>query len=131
LDGPLHLLSDSSKHAVLVKHGTRLGLKNKTKKALDGSAEKALKAFETEWKKKATPDMDCEECKAGDAKWVTNEDAPVCQCCETKFSMLKRRHHCRRCGLVICGDCNSKKAKSGGKSTVKVCDGCFNLISLK
>jgi len=25
--------------------------------------------------------------------------------CETKFNLVKRRHHCRACGWIICGKC--------------------------
>ena len=44
------------------------------------------------------------------AMWVPKKFAPVCQRCKvTKFSVLNWRHHCRRCGLVICGDCGCTK----------------------
>ena len=36
------------------------------------------------------------------AEWVPNKDANNCQCCATKFSPVKRKHHCRLCGHVIC-----------------------------
>merc|ERR1719312_873550 len=29
--------------------------------------------------------------------------------CEAKFTMVKRRHHCRACGKVLCGSCCSNK----------------------
>jgi len=33
--------------------------------------------------------------------WVPDADAPNCMQCEIKFTVLKRRHHCRACGKVI------------------------------
>lgn len=31
-------------------------------------------------------------------------------CCqESTFSMFNRRHHCRRCGRVVCQNCSSKR----------------------
>jgi hypothetical protein len=32
--------------------------------------------------------------------WVPDADAPNCMQCEIKFTVLKRRHHCRACGKV-------------------------------
>ena len=34
-------------------------------------------------------------------KWVPDKDAKVCMLCETRFTVVKRRHHCRACGKVI------------------------------
>ncbi len=38
--------------------------------------------------------------------WVRDEDAPCCATCLVRFSLLTRRHHCRRDGQVVCGDCS-------------------------
>lgn len=32
--------------------------------------------------------------------WVPDSDAPNCMLCDTKFTVVKRRHHCRACGKV-------------------------------
>lgn len=32
--------------------------------------------------------------------WVPDSDAPSCMLCDIKFTVLKRRHHCRACGKV-------------------------------
>ncbi len=45
--------------------------------------------------------------------WVPDADSLICMLCETKFSVLKRRHHCRACGRVLCGECCNKKAFLG------------------
>jgi zinc finger FYVE domain-containing protein 26 len=35
-----------------------------------------------------------------------------CMCCQSvAFSMFNRRHHCRRCGRVICGSCSTRRTK--------------------
>ncbi|OQV21125.1 Zinc finger FYVE domain-containing protein 9 [Hypsibius exemplaris] len=44
-------------------------------------------------------------------EWVPDEFAPICMLCGTRFSMVKRRHHCRACGSVICASCGNFKAK--------------------
>lgn len=39
--------------------------------------------------------------------WISDDDVSVCMCCnETRFSMFNRRHHCRRCGRVVCKPCS-------------------------
>ena len=33
--------------------------------------------------------------------WIPDSDVNRCMSCQSKFSMVKRRHHCRACGKVI------------------------------
>ncbi|KRY35020.1 Rabenosyn-5 [Trichinella spiralis] len=37
--------------------------------------------------------------------WISNDDVKLCQFCEVKFSLTRRRHHCRLCGKILCSDC--------------------------
>lgn len=46
---------------------------------------------------------------AGPVTWTVDTDASVCEICASKFSMTKRRHHCRRCGKCVCATCAPKK----------------------
>lgn len=40
-------------------------------------------------------------------EWIDNNEIIICMCCQkTMFSMFNRRHHCRRCGRVICYYCS-------------------------
>ena len=41
--------------------------------------------------------------------WVPDAEAPVCMICDLKFNLVKRRHHCRACGKVLCSLCCSEK----------------------
>ncbi|VDO92687.1 unnamed protein product [Soboliphyme baturini] len=43
--------------------------------------------------------------------WILDRDSNVCMLCEAKFTVIKRRHHCRACGRVLCSDCCSAKAR--------------------
>ena len=38
--------------------------------------------------------------------WKPDDRAPECSLCGQKFSLLLRRHHCRRCGDVFCHLCS-------------------------
>jgi len=63
--------------------------------------------------------------------WVPDSDAPNCMICSAKFTMVKRRHHCRACGKVLCASCCSEKhalhyleGKEG-----RVCTPCRTILS--
>uniref|UniRef100_A0A182JCA2 Uncharacterized protein n=1 Tax=Anopheles atroparvus TaxID=41427 RepID=A0A182JCA2_ANOAO len=61
-------------------------------------------------------------------RWVKDEDAQHCMCCRRTFSMLNRRHHCRRCGRVVCHSCSKRKERLRDfyeDVAVRVCDDCW------
>jgi hypothetical protein len=39
-------------------------------------------------------------------RWEPDADVEQCRRCSTAFSFLKRRHHCRKCGRVVCNACS-------------------------
>lgn len=38
-------------------------------------------------------------------KWVPDEQRQGCSACDRRFSITKRRHHCRCCGELFCKTC--------------------------
>ena len=34
--------------------------------------------------------------------WIEDDEAPNCFVCKEEFGFFLRRHHCRRCGNVVC-----------------------------
>jgi len=49
--------------------------------------------------------------------------------CNTNFSFFNRRHHCRGCGMSVCGTHSQGKAEVPGHSIVqRVCDECVSSI---
>lgn len=42
--------------------------------------------------------------------WVPDDTHDSCMQCDQKFSLLKRRHHCRCCGELLCATCCSFRA---------------------
>lgn len=58
-------------------------------------------------------------------QWVPDEEGTGCSLCHAEFSVTKRRHHCRKCGALVCGDCSDNFVMlSSSSSEVRVCDDC-------
>ncbi|XP_071449797.1 zinc finger FYVE domain-containing protein 16 isoform X2 [Hetaerina americana] len=62
--------------------------------------------------------------------WVPDADAPACMLCMAKFTLIKRRHHCRACGKVLCSKCCSSRARLAymDHSEARVCAPCQSII---
>lgn len=46
----------------------------------------------------------------GVPSWQADDKVKECSICHTRFSLFFRRHHCRKCGRVICGNCSTSKS---------------------
>lgn len=60
--------------------------------------------------------------------WVPDDDVRSCKDCGLKFTMVRRKHHCRACGNVFCRDCSQCKCplpSFGYKDDQRVCDSCY------
>ncbi|CAF0760485.1 unnamed protein product [Didymodactylos carnosus] len=44
-------------------------------------------------------------------QWMNDQEAAACMKCTTRFTLTRRRHHCRACGKIFCSACCSQKAK--------------------
>ncbi|MBN3313649.1 ZFY26 protein, partial [Atractosteus spatula] len=63
--------------------------------------------------------------------WVPDHSQSVCMACrKEQFTMFNRRHHCRRCGRLVCNSCSSRKMQVEGcrDEAVRVCDQCYNFF---
>jgi len=62
--------------------------------------------------------------------WVPDKLLKTCMLCNGKFTTINRRHHCRKCGKLVCGSCSGKKFKlpNIGKMC-RVCDECYELFT--
>ncbi|ETV95503.1 hypothetical protein, variant [Aphanomyces invadans] len=57
--------------------------------------------------------------------WGEDREAILCACCDAPFNFLRRRHHCRECGVVVCGDCSQSRAVVEGLDhPARLCDAC-------
>ncbi|CEF71447.1 Lateral signaling target protein 2 homolog [Strongyloides ratti] len=61
-------------------------------------------------------------------RWVPDEECDQCTSCNTSFSIIRRRHHCRNCGRIFCSYCSSNRLalpELGYDKKVRVCDMCY------
>ena len=60
-------------------------------------------------------------------KWNPNSFTTKCQVCHSRFSkILRRKHHCRQCGSLVCNDCSNVRDYVPGykDKKVRVCTFC-------
>ena len=65
--------------------------------------------------------------------WVPDSCARRCSECFDAFSLVKRRHHCRKCGKVFCAACCNHEALVegyGDEEKQRVCSTCIASTSL-
>lgn len=55
----------------------------------------------------------------GSVEWQTDTTGR-CWRCADEFTFFNRRHHCRTCGLVVCGTCSDKTDEKGER----ICNVC-------
>ncbi|CAH1772786.1 unnamed protein product [Owenia fusiformis] len=63
--------------------------------------------------------------KASD-KWMDDKEVPSCMNCNSDFSLMLRRHHCRMCGRIFCYNCSNNWTLTPQSSKkIRVCNDCF------
>ncbi|KAL4160320.1 hypothetical protein PRNP1_000890 [Phytophthora ramorum] len=64
-------------------------------------------------------------------QWRPDAASDSCLCCGNDFSIwTRRRHHCRACGELVCGECSPfyvRLPELGYKGRVRVCTHCHAL----
>ncbi|CAG8481686.1 13427_t:CDS:2, partial [Racocetra persica] len=77
-----------------------------------------------------------------EGKWENDDDAKECRRCQKPFNvLLRRRHHCRRCGQLVCYECSRERTISSDqvvtlsgngkpiKSSYRICTSCYDLMN--
>ncbi|XP_071600514.1 zinc finger FYVE domain-containing protein 26 isoform X3 [Heliangelus exortis] len=62
-------------------------------------------------------------------QWIPDDTETICMVCKTeRFTMFNRRHHCRRCGRLVCSSCSTKKmaVEACRENLSRVCDQCYS-----
>ncbi|KAG1689273.1 hypothetical protein DVH05_002341 [Phytophthora capsici] len=74
----------------------------------------------------------CEGPADAAALWVPDEVAEDCTICKASFrKYYRRKHHCRRCGAVVCDTCSSGRSPlfvGESSRSQRVCTSCFKVL---
>jgi hypothetical protein len=70
-----------------------------------------------------------DELLAAKSNW-SPDTIPHCEVCLKTFTFRRRRHHCRKCGCIVCYKCSSQAIVIPrlGKGLQRVCDSCYNHV---
>ncbi|KAK9971933.1 hypothetical protein ABG768_025271 [Culter alburnus] len=63
------------------------------------------------------------------ATWIPDMASAICMRCSKRFNIaIRRRHHCRRCGYIVCQACSKSRALLPNISSkpVRVCRNCVS-----
>jgi hypothetical protein len=116
----------------------RVVLEQLDKKLEDSKARKsiALNISNTISRDSIKPSVDDDESDEEDQKnaayWKPDSEAPDCPLCHKKWTPLFRRHHCRKCGDVVCKNCSSNKLllkHINESKKVRACDPCYSKVT--
>lgn len=75
-----------------------------------------------------------------DGDWVPDVAVNACMLCKSEFSFWNRKHHCRRCGAVVCYACSGNRTKfifkeitpdKVAEEEMRVCDPCIRVVDEK
>lgn len=91
--------------------------------SLQGPQDIAIFA-EDDW---ASDDEEKEETEFSKDHWTDATLVTDCTVCRLPFNFMRRKHHCRRCGNVICSKCSAQKTELGNKRR-RTCIECYNDI---
>eukprot|EP00475_Leptophrys_vorax_P030095 TRINITY_DN4480_c1_g1_i3.p1 TRINITY_DN4480_c1_g1~~TRINITY_DN4480_c1_g1_i3.p1 ORF type:complete len:435 (-),score=120.38 TRINITY_DN4480_c1_g1_i3:223-1527(-) len=63
--------------------------------------------------------------------WTPDKNSKNCEVDQKPFSLVNRRHHCRRCGRLVCSSCSKARMRVGANEKVRVCDICVTELKDK
>ncbi|XP_037372237.1 pleckstrin homology domain-containing family F member 1 [Talpa occidentalis] len=66
------------------------------------------------------------------APWIPDKATDICmRCTQTRFSAITRRHHCRKCGFVVCAECSRERFLLPRLSSkpLRVCSLCYRELA--
>ncbi|XP_041490764.1 FYVE, RhoGEF and PH domain-containing protein 2 isoform X3 [Microtus oregoni] len=78
------------------------------------------------------PKPQAEELGLRAPQWVRDKMVTMCMRCQEPFNaLMRRRHHCRACGYVVCAKCSDYRAelKYDGNRPNRVCLACYTFLT--
>uniref|UniRef100_A0A8C1ZPQ8 Pleckstrin homology and FYVE domain containing 1 n=1 Tax=Cyprinus carpio TaxID=7962 RepID=A0A8C1ZPQ8_CYPCA len=64
------------------------------------------------------------------ATWIPDMASAICMRCSKRFNVANRRHHCRKCGYIVCRACSKSRALIPNISSrpVRICQACVSSV---
>jgi hypothetical protein len=95
---------------------------------LDGEKKQPEASSPSLTKKKQSSKISLKKAKKYDVDWKDDRVYPNCFQCQRQFTVVRRRHHCRKCGHIFCAKCTSTKINvEGSKNKKRVCFPCASV----
>ncbi|XP_016386310.1 FYVE, RhoGEF and PH domain-containing protein 4-like isoform X2 [Sinocyclocheilus rhinocerous] len=88
--------------------------------------------FKSAFKDVEVTDLKISELGKRAPRWIRDNEVTMCMRCKEAFNaLMRRRHHCRACGYVVCGKCSDYKAplEYDGNRMNKVCKDCNSILT--
>uniref|UniRef100_A0A1I8GG58 FYVE-type domain-containing protein n=1 Tax=Macrostomum lignano TaxID=282301 RepID=A0A1I8GG58_9PLAT len=62
--------------------------------------------------------------------WIPDKAQQKCMLCSASFTVINRRHHCRRCGHLVCQSCSNRKwvLPAQSKKPQRICSSCYTSL---
>ena len=63
--------------------------------------------------------------------WMPDSTGKDCYECRGRFTLTRRRHHCRLCGQIFCSKCSNRQvsgAELGYSGVLRLCNFCANQV---
>ncbi|GMF17151.1 unnamed protein product [Phytophthora lilii] len=105
--------------------GSRSYARDRTSSAVSNTTD--LGASEKRHKKHGKPRRKGSQ-ELFDVQWESDVKVNKCGICKSDFSIVRRKHHCRHCGRVMCSDCSSFLYFEFSHRKHRVCATCNNQL---
>ena len=65
-------------------------------------------------------------------QWTNDGDTSSCELCKKNWTLMRRRHHCRFCGIVVCAACSGNTLDSPDASgPQRACTTCYQSSAVR
>uniref|UniRef100_A0A8C5D618 FYVE and coiled-coil domain-containing protein 1 n=1 Tax=Gouania willdenowi TaxID=441366 RepID=A0A8C5D618_GOUWI len=98
--------TDAEKQSQLLKMTAEIDDLTKTKAYLEERIIELIKDKDALWQKSDALEFE-QKLRAEERWWLMDKEATHCLGCQSQFTWLLRRHHCRICGRIFCYYCSN------------------------